>query len=77
MEKSFRKGALILVLILFAGINMIYAQQKSVTGSVTDELNVPLPGVTVMVKGTTIGTVTNTDGIYSINVPDENATLVY
>lgn len=52
-------------------------QNKSVSGKVTDELRQPLPGVTVVVKGTTNGTVTNTDGIYSIsNIPD-NATLVF
>ncbi|RIJ50404.1 SusC/RagA family TonB-linked outer membrane protein [Maribellus luteus] len=77
MEKSLKKGVLILFLFLFAGMNMIYAQQKSVTGSVKDESNIPLPGVTVMVKGTTNGTITNTDGTYSINVPGEEAILVF
>ena len=48
------------------------AQQKTITGKVTDENNQPLPGVTVLVKGTTIGTVTNTDGIYTLqNVPSD------
>ncbi|MEN8249101.1 MAG: TonB-dependent receptor [Bacteroidota bacterium] len=53
------------------------AQQKSVTGKVTDETGQPLPGVTVKVKGTTRGTVTDVDGNYSMsNVPDD-ATLVF
>ena len=52
-------------------------QQKSVSGTVTDESGQPLPGVTVMVKGTTQGTVTNADGEYSFsNIPEE-ATLVF
>jgi TonB-linked SusC/RagA family outer membrane protein len=52
-------------------------QGKTVTGSVTDESGQPLPGVTVVIKGTTNGTVTNTDGNYSLpNVPDD-ATLVF
>jgi len=77
MEKSLQKRVFTLILFLFMGMNMIYAQQKSVTGTVVDESNAPLPGVTVMVKGTTIGTVANTDGFYSISVPGENATLVF
>ncbi|MEN8117098.1 MAG: TonB-dependent receptor [Bacteroidota bacterium] len=46
-------------------------QQKSVTGKVTDELGEPLPGVTVLVKGTTTGAVTNMDGNFTIpNIQD-------
>ncbi|NOR76631.1 MAG: SusC/RagA family TonB-linked outer membrane protein [Draconibacterium sp.] len=53
------------------------AQQKSITGTVTDEAGDPLPGVTVVVKGTTNGTVTSMDGNYSIfNIP-EDAVLVF
>lgn len=52
-------------------------QQKSVSGKVTDSGGQPLPGVTVTVKGTTQGTITDADGNYSLsNVPD-NATLVF
>jgi TonB-linked SusC/RagA family outer membrane protein len=52
-------------------------QQKSITGNVTDVKGQPLPGVTVVVKGSLIGTVTNTDGNFSLtNVPDD-ATLVF
>jgi TonB-linked SusC/RagA family outer membrane protein len=52
-------------------------QQNPVSGKVTDEDGLPLPGVTVIVKGTTQGTVTNVDGNYSIpNIP-ENAVLQF
>ena len=44
-------------------------QQKEVTGKVTDTDGLPLPGVSVIVKGTTIGTVTNNDGEFSLNIP--------
>ncbi len=51
--------------------------QKEITGKVTDTSGEPLPGATVMVKGTTIGTITDADGNYSLsNVPDD-ATLVF
>ena len=53
------------------------AQQRSVSGRVTDSSNQPLPGVTVVLKGTTQGTVTNADGNYTLtNIPDD-ATLVF
>ena len=52
-------------------------QQPAVSGTVTDESGQPLPGATVVVKGTTQGTVTNADGEYSLsNIPDD-ATLVF
>ena len=45
-----------------------WAQSGVVTGVVTDDTNQPLPGVAVVVSGTTVGTVTDFDGKYSINV---------
>lgn len=52
-------------------------QQRTVAGKVTDTNNQPLPGVTVVVKGTTQGTVTSADGDYSITNIPEDATLVF
>ncbi|MBT1705167.1 TonB-dependent receptor [Chryseosolibacter indicus] len=49
----------------------------SITGTVRDELGQPLPGVNVMVKGTTNGITTDGDGKYAINVSDQNAILVF
>jgi len=60
-----------LMLFLFAILitTVGYSQVKTITGKVTDAQNgEPLPGVTVVVKGTTIGTATNFDGDYSLNV---------
>lgn len=52
-------------------------QQKSISGKVTDSLGGTLPGVSVVVKGTTIGTITDANGNYNLpNVPS-NATLVF
>jgi TonB-linked SusC/RagA family outer membrane protein len=50
---------------------------KTITGKVTDENGLPLPGVTVKIKGTNTGTQTNTKGQFTLNVPDANATLVF
>ncbi len=56
---------------------LFFAQQRVVSGKVTDSGGQTLPGVTVVIKGTTQGTVTNADGHYSLpNIP-EDATLVF
>ncbi|MFW6290091.1 MAG: SusC/RagA family TonB-linked outer membrane protein, partial [Mariniphaga sp.] len=52
-------------------------QQKEVTGTVTDMEGLPLPGVTVVVKGTSIGTVTDIDGNFSLRVPADAETLQF
>ncbi|NHN25298.1 TonB-dependent receptor [Flavobacterium jejuense] len=52
-------------------------QQIKVTGKVTDDSGYPLPGVTIKVKGTKLGAVTNFDGGYSINVPNLENVLVF
>ena len=51
------------------------AQGKKVTGTVSDT-NGPLIGVNVMVKGTNTGTITNVDGNFSLEVP-QNAVLIF
>jgi len=50
--------------------------QRTVTGMIIDDLGDPLIGANIVVKGTTIGTVTDIDGKYSLNVPAENDVLV-
>jgi len=49
----------------------------TVTGRVTGDNGEGLPGVNVLVKGTTSGTTTGTDGSYSLSVPDGNTVLVF
>lgn len=51
--------------------------QKIVSGVVTDENKIPLPGVTVMVKGTNKGTSTDIDGKYMMSIPEESPVLVF
>ncbi len=56
----------------------VFAQTRQITGTVTSaEDGSPIPGATVMVQGTTIGTVTNIDGGYTLAVPEEAKTLVF
>lgn len=56
----------------------VAAQEKTVTGKVTDEKDgTPLPGVSVTVKGTNTGTTTNADGTFRIVVPSSSKALVF
>ncbi|MCB0689234.1 MAG: carboxypeptidase-like regulatory domain-containing protein, partial [Saprospiraceae bacterium] len=61
--------------IAYSAVEM--GQDVAVTGMVTDESGEPLIGVNVLVKGTVIGTATDFDGRYTINVPDGSTTLVF
>jgi hypothetical protein len=55
-----------------------YVQQKTITGTVKDATSGdPLPGVNVIIEGTTIGVITDIDGKFSIDVPSSNAVLVF
>jgi len=54
-----------------------YLQQRSITGTIKDENNNPLPGVNIQVEGTTIGTISNANGSYTITIPNENVVLVF
>jgi TonB-dependent starch-binding outer membrane protein SusC len=72
-----RTGMLFISLLLFAVLPLA-AQNHAVTGKVTGaKTGEPLSGVTVRVKNTNIVTTTDNSGNFSVNVPDENATLVF
>ena len=70
-----QKSILSIVLILFS-ILQTMAQQKTITGKVTDPQGNGLPGVTVSVRGSRTATQTGADGTYSINAP-ANASLLF
>ncbi|MFX0555331.1 SusC/RagA family TonB-linked outer membrane protein [Maribacter sp. CXY002] len=69
-----RNGLLALLMALI--VHLSFAQEKTVAGTVTDQDGLPLPGASVVVKGTTTGTQTDFDGNYSINV-SQGSTLVF
>lgn len=70
---------MLLTLIAIASANPVLAKaiDKQVTGRVTSEDGEALPGVNVTLKGTSIGTSTDTKGDFSINVPSESSVLVF
>ena len=73
-----RKITIMLVFLLIAGVNFAFAQSRTITGKVTSAQDgMGIPGVTVMVKGTTIGTTTDIDGNYSIAVQPDHRTLIF
>ena len=58
------------------GTKMNIGQQRTVKGTVTDSNGVPLPGVTIVVKGTQQGTISDVNGNFTIDVPSDAETLV-
>ena len=66
----------LLTLLLALIVHISYAQEKTVSGTVTDQDGLPLPGVNIIVTGTTNGTQTDFDGNYSITA-SEGQTLLF
>jgi TonB-linked SusC/RagA family outer membrane protein len=60
-----------------APVERIVADPVTIIGVVNDEKGLPLPGVNVIIKGTTTGVATDTNGKFSIKVPDDHAVLVF
>ncbi|PXY01703.1 hypothetical protein DF185_09550 [Marinifilum breve] len=66
------------VALFIMGIQFLQAQERSVTGTVTlAEDGLGVPGASVIVKGTSIGTTTNFDGKYVLSVPEGNDVLIF
>ncbi|MEK6477623.1 TonB-dependent receptor [Catalinimonas sp. 4WD22] len=70
---------LLLTMFLSVAVStLLYAQERTVSGTVTDgETGEALPGVNVLVKGTTQGTVTDIEGQYRLSVPSDASALVF
>jgi TonB-linked SusC/RagA family outer membrane protein len=57
--------------------NSLEMQQVKITGTITDENGNPLPGVNVMAEGTTIGTISDVNGKYTLDAPNRNAVIMF
>lgn len=75
MKHSLQK-MMVLSMIFILSVSMYAQQKQSISGTVKDGNNVPLPGVNVLIKGTSTGTQTDFDGNYSIEV-SENDILIF
>ncbi|MFD2246268.1 SusC/RagA family TonB-linked outer membrane protein [Pontibacter ruber] len=73
-----RKVLFLSLVVLLTLVSQAWAQNQAVSGKVTDAgTGQPLPGVSVVVKGTTAGASTSVDGTYTVNVPAGSTTLVF
>ena len=66
---------LVFLFALVAGVTSLAAQERTISGTVSDAGNVPLVGVTVMVDGTTQGAITDLDGAFTLKAPAGTVTL--
>src|SRR5688572_30111789 len=66
----------LLIVTVFCAFLSVQAQ-RTISGTVTGPDGAPLIGVTVLVKGTSVGTVTDFDGNYTLTVPEGQNTVVF
>ena len=72
-----KRFVLFLTLLLFAGFQLLQAQAVELSGTITNsDDGTPVPGASIIVKGTTIGTVTSSEGEYVLRVPEDATELV-
>ncbi len=77
MKKNYKVFRMMLMLALVLCTSMAYAQDQTISGKITDGSDGSgLPGVNILAKGTTVGTVTDVEGNYSLSVPEGTETLV-
>jgi TonB-linked SusC/RagA family outer membrane protein len=73
-----KRLVLFLTLVMFATVQLLQAQAVQISGTVTtSEDGSPLPGVSIVVKGTTVGTLADVEGNYTLTVPQNATTLVF
>jgi len=77
MQNKLLKLFFLICLAVVSSSAVLFAQQeRTVTGTVVDEANAALPGASIVVKGTTIGTASDLNGRFSLTVPEGATTLV-
>jgi TonB-linked SusC/RagA family outer membrane protein len=72
MANWFKTIMNVMVLVIVLNAQNVTAQNRTVSGKVVDENNVPLPGASVVLKNTTVGTTTDFDGNFEITIADTN-----
>lgn len=75
MKKIYRRLSMTAALLLMLA-SVVLAQERQVTGTILDETGSPMPGVNVILKGTSVGTASDTDGKFSLQVPNDQAVLL-
>jgi TonB-linked SusC/RagA family outer membrane protein len=79
LQKKNRNRLIGLVILTMLGSYPLLAQDRVITGRLTDETGMEMPGVNVLLKGTTVGTTSNSNGSYTIAIPagENNPILVF
>lgn len=72
-----RKFKLVILVLMMVGVQSAFSQTKTISGLVTDNSGSPLPGVSVLLKGTTTGTNTDFDGNYSLRNVNATDQIVF
>jgi TonB-linked SusC/RagA family outer membrane protein len=75
-QRNFIRSNILLIMLLMFQL-IVFGQARQVIGTVTDASGESLPGVNVLIKGTTIGTITDFNGNYSIPLKNETDVLVF
>ncbi|MDD3488604.1 MAG: TonB-dependent receptor [Paludibacter sp.] len=71
-----KKFYFLIILFLMAAVSVIYGQSINISGTITGNDGEPIPGASIVLKGTNTGVISNWDGKYSIAVPELKGTLV-
>ena len=72
-----RKLTFLIACLFLVGLGMVNAQSKSISGKVISaDDGQPIIGATILVRGTTVGTITNTEGVFKISLPGNAKQLV-
>ncbi|MBT1705730.1 SusC/RagA family TonB-linked outer membrane protein [Chryseosolibacter indicus] len=77
MKQLLKKLSVTVSVLLFFCSSVLQAQDRNVTGNVRDENGQPIPGVNVLIKGTSTGSVTDLDGRFNVSGINENSVLVF
>ena len=76
-RQKFTKSLVITILLIFFVSSLAYSQTESIAGTVKDaKSGLGIPGVNILIQGTTDGAVTDLDGNFSLKVSNSTATLI-
>lgn len=76
MQNKLLRKTFLICLAAVMSTALLFSQQRTVTGKIVDDTNAALPGASVVVKGTTIGTASDLNGNFTLQVPSDATTLV-
>ncbi|HZL77043.1 MAG TPA: von Willebrand factor type A domain-containing protein [Bacteroidales bacterium] len=72
-----KNSLIIFAMVILAAVAISFSEARTITGKVSDETGNPLVGVSVSIKGTTTGTITDVKGSYQISVADNDKILIF